>query len=329
MKTLRLGFAGFRHAHIIDLYQRAQEHPKIHVVGVWENDPRASLLPERNITRTHSTYEDLLKDCDALAIGDVYGQRGALVIDALRAGRHVIADKPLCTSLKELGEIECLAKINQLKIGMMLDLRDHGNLITLKSLLDSGRLGEIQTLAISAQHPLLLGRRPAWYFEPGQHGGTLNDIAIHALDFIPWLTGLDIAEVVMARTWNAKASEAPHFKDCGQFMLKLSNSGGVLGDVSYLAPDGCGYELDNYWRISVHGTRGFAETSYNRAGVTVSDDNASALETISSELARPGGYLEDFLEDISGRPVIGGRDTTSCLLASRRAQHLELKACQL
>jgi len=31
------------------------------------------------------------------------------------------------------------------------------------------------------------GTRPAWYFEPGMHGGTLNDIAIHALDFIPWV----------------------------------------------------------------------------------------------------------------------------------------------
>ena len=206
MKPLRLGFAGFRHAHIFDLYQRALDHPDIEVSSTWENDPGASLLPGRDITPSHSSYEDLLASCEAVAVGDAYGRRGQIVLQALRAGKHVIADKPLCTSLDELKEIAVVAREKSLRIGMMLDMRDHGNLSCLRDVVASGRIGEVQTVSFSAQHPLLWGIRPAWYFEPGMHGGTLNDIAIHALDFLPWVTGLTVEKTDAARTWNAGSS---------------------------------------------------------------------------------------------------------------------------
>lgn len=326
MKSLRLAFAGFRHAHIFDLYQRALAHPDIEVTGAWENDPAGSLLPGRGITLSHSNYEDLLTSCDSVAIGDCYGRRGPLVIQALRAGKHVIADKPLCTSLEEWKEIAALASEKNRRIGLMLDMRDHGNLISLRELTASGRIGEVQTVSFSAQHPLLRDTRPAWYFEPGMHGGTLNDIAIHAINLIPWVTGLEIAKVDAARTWNAKAAHAPHFKDCGQLLLRLSNGGGVLGDVSYLAPDHCGYAIDNYWRITLHGTSGFAETSYNRAGVGFADDRMTQTELLPPAPGRPGGYLEDFLADVAGTPREDGLDTPACLQATRQSLELEAKA---
>jgi len=56
------------------------------------------------------------------------------------------------------------------------------------------------------------------------------------MDFLPWLTGFDIAAVEYARTWNAKAAVTPGFEDCAQFVIRLENGAGVIGDVSYLAP---------------------------------------------------------------------------------------------
>lgn len=329
MKTpLRIAIAGFRHAHIFDLLGRVEASPDLSLAATCEENFGASLMPSKNLKPSHTSFDAMLADadCDIVALGDCYGRRGSQAIRALRAGRHVIADKPLCTSLDELREIEALTREKNLRIGMMLDMRDHGNLIALRGIVKSGRIGEVQTVAFSAQHPLMWGRRPAWYFEPGMHGGTLNDIAIHALDFLPWVTGLDLAGVVAARTWNAKAAEAPDFKDCGQFLLRLSNGGGVLGDVSYLAPDQCGFSTDNYWRITLHGTRGFAETSYNRPGVTVADDTNAQPEMMDPATPHPGGYLEDFLADVNGHPRPDGLDTASCLLATRRALELQLSS---
>jgi predicted dehydrogenase len=321
----RIAFAGFRHAHIFDLYHRAAAHPDMEVAGTWEDDVAASLLPGSGISRSCHAFEDLFATCDAVAIGDCYGRRGSLVIRALRAGKHVLSDKPLCTSTDELGEIESLVREKGLRVGLILDLRDSGNFIALRDVVLSGRIGEVQTAFFSAQHSLLWGKRPAWYFEPGMHGGTLNDIGIHAMDFLPWLTGLEIAEIVAARSWNAKAP-ALHFFDCGQMMLRLSNGGGVLGDVSYLAPDTCGYASDNYWRVAIHGTRGCAETSFNTQGVIMADDASKEPERLPSAPPRSGGYLEDFLADVNGAPREDGLDTDCCLRATRLALGLERKA---
>ncbi len=68
--------------------------------------------------------------------------------------------------------------------------------------------------------------------EEGKHGGTINDIAVHALDLIPWITGHKFKRIVAARCWNALAKRCPHFKDAAQLMLEMDNGAGVMGDVS-------------------------------------------------------------------------------------------------
>jgi len=210
----------------------------------------------------------------------------------------------------------------------MLDLRDSGNFIALREVVRSGRIGKIQTVSVSGQHPLMPGKRQGWYFEEGQHGGTLNDIAIHALDIIPWITDTDIASVVAARTWNAKAAFAPHFKDCGQFLMQMANGGGVIGDVSYLAPEACGFGLPHYWRMTLHGLRGMVETSWNASGVVVADDSMAASELLPASPPRPGGYLDDFLAEVEGHPRRDGLSTKGVLRATRLALELEQCASQ-
>ncbi|MCX7869586.1 MAG: Gfo/Idh/MocA family oxidoreductase [Terrimicrobiaceae bacterium] len=325
MPAHRIAFAGFRHSHIFDLYQRALDHPSLEIAAAAEENYEQSLLPAKSIEPTHRDFRRMIEEvpCEIVALGGAYGHRGAQAIAALEAGRHVIADKPLCTSLKELEEIARLAQRKGLHVGLMLDLRDHGNWIALRQTILSGAIGQVQTATVSGQHPLLFGTRPGWYFEPGLHGGTLNDIAIHAVDIIPWLTGLAITGVDFARAWNAKAVQAPHFADCAQFALRLSNGGGVLGDVSYLAPDGCGYTLGQYWRFTLHGTEGMAETSYARGGVSLVKNSDSQPSELPAAAPEPGGYLEDFLAEISGRPRAGGRTTRSNLEATRLALELQ------
>lgn len=325
---LQIAMAGFRHVHIFDLYDRVLKHPGIELVATCETEVEASLLPGRGMEPNYRSLEEMLGEtpCDIVGLGDAYGRRGKQAIAALRAGKHVLADKPLCTSLAELDEICALAAQNNLQVGLMLDQRDHGNFRMLREVVLSGRIGEVQTMQLSGQHPLLWGKRPGWYFEPGLHGGTLNDIAIHSMDFVPWATGLEVSRISWARAWNAKANLVPDFKDCGQFALELSNGAGVLGDVSYLAPDRCGYTIPNYWRITVHGTKGLAETSCSAAGVVVADDGSEALELLPPAAGRPGGYLEDFLAGVAGRMPPGGLDTAACLAAARFALQLERSA---
>ncbi|MCC6356280.1 MAG: Gfo/Idh/MocA family oxidoreductase [Verrucomicrobiae bacterium] len=318
---LHIAFAGFRHGHIFDLLERCRSHAGVEVVAMGEEHFEASLMPAKGLRPTHSDIAEMIarSGCDAVAIGDCYGRRGAIAIAALRAGKHVISDKPLCVSAAELDTIRGLAGGGGPRVGLMLDLRDSAPMRTLREVVRSGRIGESQTVCLAGQHPLLLGSRAGWYFEPGMHGGTINDIGIHAIDLVPWVTGKAIGGIVGARAWNAKAREFPHFRDCAQFQLHLAGGGGVIGDFSYLGPDGCGYRLENYWRVTVHGTAGFAEASYGANVVRVASDDAKAPESVPLAAARPGGYFEDFLADVGGSPAPEGLTTASVLEATRWA----------
>ncbi len=318
MKT-RFAFAGFRHAHILDLLAGVEAHDDAEVVARYDDTG----------TRPDATHRDFVKmlaevDCDVVAIGDEYSRRGPMTLAALRAGRHVLSDKPLCVKLSEQAEIESLAADRSLLVGLQLDCRDRGAFRALRAILCSGELGDVCTIRIDGQHPLLPGVRPGWYFEPGKHGGTINDIGIHAFDFVPWLTGIEWSDVLVARTWNAKAIGHPHFRDCAQIMARLENGAGVVADFSYLAPDRLGYRLPHYWQVRVHGTRGVAETHLAATTVTVIKDDSEVPEERPALPDRSRGYLDDFLAELRGES--GELTSARCLLASRLALDAQSRA---
>lgn len=320
---LRLAFCGFRHNHIIGLYQAAERRSDIEIVAAYEaDDQTADGLAEKGVTLSHHDYEAMLAevDCDAVAFGDVYGARGGQIIAALQRGRHVIGDKPLCTRLDELDRIAALAGEKHLAVGCMLDLRGRGTFLAMRQAIADGAIGEVHTVTFLGQHPLLPTTRPAWYFQPGLQGGTINDIAIHALDLIPWMTGRRFGQVVAARAWNARA-EPDFFEDGAQMMLTLDNEGGVLGDVSYLSAEKCGYAIDQYWRVTVHGSDGLIEGSLLPESVKLIASDADGPEPLAPQENQPESYLDDFLAEIAGSPrdEAEGLSTPVVLASARRA----------
>lgn len=319
--TLKFAIAGMRHGHINDLIARVRERPDTKLVAVCEQDAatRAKLDPAALGAPVIDSRQRLWSDieCDVVGIGDYYGARGAIAIEASEHGKHVISDKPLCTSLAELDRIEKLARERRLRVGMQLDMRDRGSFRALRRHILEGAIGEVQAVSINGQHPLLYGTRAGWYFEPGKHGGTINDIGIHAIDGVQWFTGQKVAQINCARAWNIHLKDKPWFKDGGQFMLTLANGAGVLGDMSYLAPDTFGYGLPDYWRVMAWGTKGLITAGINLPHVTLWQNGAKVERQIAPEANNSGGYLEAFLADIRDKPLAGESDTASICASSR------------
>lgn len=329
MKTL-FAFVGFRHSHIFDLLAGVRERKDCEIVACCEEDEatREELSSGDKVEITHTNFRQMLSevDCEVVCVGDYYSRRGELTIAALRAGKHVLSDKPLCTNLGEHAQIEDIARRAGLSVGLQFDLRGAGPFIKLREIIQSGEIGEVRTVRIEGQHPLLLGKRPAWYFEPGKHGGTLNDIGIHAFDFVPWLTGQNWKDVVAARSWNVKADEFPHFKDGSQLMATLDNGAGVLADFSYLAPDKAGYQMLHYWHVTIHGTKGLAQTNLNAATVGVVLDHYEGMDQRPVAPAIQRRYLEDFINEIRGQRENCDLTSEDCLRASRLAIEAQRKS---
>lgn len=293
---MRLAFAGLRHGHIFGLYDAAVKHPDVTIAGAWEEDEaaRAAAMARMDVP-FYDSFDALLADetVDAVAVGDYYGIRRDRIVRALKAGKSVICDKPLCVSQLELDEIESLSLEKRLRVQCMLDLRYDPAVNLARRLVREGRLGVIHAVDFTGQHPLSYGVRPMWYFEAGKHGGTINDIAIHGIDAIRYITGAEFVRPVAAREWNAFAVKAPDFKDCAQFMAEFESGMGVAADVSYAAQTATAFSMPSYWRFNFWGDAGALEFRVGEPRVTLAE-RESALETLEAAPVH-GGWLDDFL----------------------------------
>lgn len=322
---MNIGFAGFRHYHILGLYNSARKNPDVNIILCFEEnqDVRQDLLREQGIDFNCDAFDKLIHSdsIDTVAIGDYYGRRGALVIEALKAGKNVIADKPICTSISELDEIERLSEEMGLKVGCMLDLRYLSQFNKARELIADGVIGEVQNVSFTAQHHLNYGVRPMWYFESGKHGGTINDIGIHGIDVIRYITGKNLSRVDYARVWNAYAKEQRDFCDCGQFVANLEGIS-VMADVSYAAPKYNG-TLPTYWEFTFWGLDGMMRFNLESSSVTVYKTEKTVYTDEASKTPEECYYdiLKDFCLEIQGHKT---RLTTSECLKSQR-QILEIQ----
>ena len=103
---MKIAFVGFRHGHIWSLYNSAVESTDIEIAGRYEEDDVARVVAEEITGKgfEFNSYDEILDDTsiEIIAIGDYYSKRGNLIIEALKSGKHVICDKPICTDVNEL-----------------------------------------------------------------------------------------------------------------------------------------------------------------------------------------------------------------------------------
>lgn len=294
---INIAFAGFRHSHILGLYHTALQNPEVNIVCCYEQDDAARAMAEQSdqIVFNCRSYQEILDNetIEAVAIGDYYGIRGQRIIAALRAGKHVICDKPICTNLDELETIEKLVQKKNLKLCCMLDLRYMPQAAKVCELIKHGEIGDIINVSFTGQHCLDYPTRPGWYFEQGKHGGTINDIAIHGIDLVRMVTGKNLTKINCAKTWNAFASKTVQFKDCAQFMAEMDGIS-LLADVSYAAPKFNGI-LPTYWDFYFWGTKGMLRFHLASRKIHIYQHE----ETVIKCEPRSPEYLKDFIDEIN------------------------------
>lgn len=303
---MNFAFAGFRHGHVISLLNRIRETPSARIAGVWEEEAAARDNARANgLECNYGTLEELLakSGCDAVVVGDAYGRREAIVLAALKAGRHVLSDKPYCTTRAGLEAIAACCENGGPRLGCMFDLGTTPAMLTARQVVREGRLGELISVQFNGMHPLNYGKgRPEWYFQKGMHGGTINDLASHAFDYLPRLAGSPVAEILFARAVNTAFPECPSFQNSAQLAFRLANGAVVTGDVSYTAPKGCAFSLPSYWRFTVTGTLGWMEFSYASPNVLLALENDAEPIIVPPAPALPD-YFDGFLAEVAGQPT--------------------------
>ncbi len=195
----------------------------------------------------------------------------------LKAGIHVICDKPLTTSLKEAKALQAAAKKSGLIFAVTHNYTGYPMVRQARAMVKSGELGEIRVVQVEYPQDWLAeplektGQKQAdWRTDPKRSGagGCIGDIGTHAYNLADFITGLSVDELSAELTTFVKGRK---LDDNTQILLRYAN--GARGSL-WASQVAIGNE--NNLRIRVYGTKG---------GIAWSQENPNYLHV--SPIGKP------------------------------------------
>ncbi|WAJ27333.1 Gfo/Idh/MocA family protein [Antarcticirhabdus aurantiaca] len=187
----------------------------------------------------------------------VPADRAGIAVEAMRAGKDVMLDKPGMTTFAQLDELRRV----QAETGRILSIlySEHfENRATVRAgeLVKSGAIGRVVSTAGFGPHRMRKEQRPGWFFERERYGGILVDIASHQCEQFLFFTGETKAEVLSARVFNRAHPDRPGLQDTGDIHLATAEATGFVR-VDWFTPDGLPVWGDG--RLFITGTEGMIE----------------------------------------------------------------------
>jgi predicted dehydrogenase len=162
-------------------------------------------LPMDRIKGTTSASELIaMKDVDVIDICVPTTQHVEVALEALRAGKHVVCEKPLA---RTSGDAERIAAAAREAMGAFMPamcMRFWPQWAWLKQAVAEGRYGKV----LSATFRRVASMPGGWYRDGHVSGGAALDLHIHDTDFVQFLFGMPKA--VSSRGYSKTSGEIDH-----------------------------------------------------------------------------------------------------------------------
>ena len=194
MKTTRWGLIGAGWIATKAIAPAMHAQPNAIVQAVASGDPkRAQLL---NPITIHNSYEALINDplVDAVYISLPNHLHCEWSVKALKAGKHVLCEKPFALNLSEVESMVQAARENNRLLVEAVSCMWHPRMIRLIDYVKAGKIGEVISIDSSFTFPASLEGN--YRLSPAMGGGALFDVGVYPLHAITALTG-DEASVVI------------------------------------------------------------------------------------------------------------------------------------
>lgn len=167
----------FRHvpqAKIVAVASRTEEHAR-------------SFAEAHAIPKWFTDYGELLAlpEVDVVVLGIPNYLHAQACVDAAQAGKHVICEKPLCTTLEEADRMIAACREAGVKLMYAEELCFTPKYVRAKELVDEGALGELYLMKQAEKHD---GPHSSWFWDVDLSGGGVTlDMGCHAFEYFRWM----------------------------------------------------------------------------------------------------------------------------------------------
>ena len=234
---------GKRHCELI------KETEGLKLVSICDLNPERTATAKKDFPEviTYNSVEEMLKkaELDLVSIVTPHNTHAFLTLQCLKAGKHVVVEKPMCITVKEATEMIETAKAQRKMLSVFHNRRFDGDFLAIKEVIDKGLIGEvfhIETGGGGYHHPGYW-----WRSDKKVSGGAFYDWGAH---FVDWVLNLipkkmvGIAGFFHKLVWNDVTNE-----DHVGALIRFEN--GAVADVQLSNIDRIGRPR---WRIL--GTKG-------------------------------------------------------------------------
>jgi myo-inositol 2-dehydrogenase/D-chiro-inositol 1-dehydrogenase len=225
-------------------------HPRLELAAIADADPVRRKAQSAALGTREALPEEILADASIAGVVIATPTRQHLdgTLQALRAGKAVFCEKPLSLDLEPLRAAAGELATPRQPVFVAFNRRFDPHYRALKSRIDSGVIGALETIHIVNHDPAM----PALEFIPDS-GGLFKDFTIHDFDMAAWLLGEEPAEVF---AWSACLVDPQIAKlgDADTAKLLLRTASGKLCAISNSRRTAYGYDQ----RIEAFGSKGCA-----------------------------------------------------------------------
>ena len=203
MKPLKIGVIGCgsiaKHRHIPEYM--ANEHAEIVAVCDIVKD-RAEEMADQIGAKAYTDYKDLLKDesIEAVSVCTPNALHAPISVDALKAGKHVLCEKPMATSTEEAEAMIVAANEAGRKLMIGHNQRFVPSHQKAKELISKGEAGKIYSFRTAFGHGGPEGwsvdGKDSWFFRKEEAFiGAMGDLGVHKTDLMRYILGEEFVEV--------------------------------------------------------------------------------------------------------------------------------------
>lgn len=188
-----IGYGGMGSYHVHNIMPN--ENERIHVVGTYDISGERQEISSQHNHKIYASLEEVLADkmIEAVLIATPNDSHSDLAIQALKAGKHVVCEKPVAMNVAELDEILKVAKESGQTFMVHQNRRWDPDFLITRELYKNQQIGELFQIETRVQGAN--GIPGDWRHELKHGGGMLLDWGVHLLDQLLFLVDSRIEKV--------------------------------------------------------------------------------------------------------------------------------------
>lgn len=267
---------------------------------------------------TYVDYKEMLhhEEIDIIYIATESGYHGKIAMEVMKAGKHVIVEKPMALSLKECEAMIACAEENNVKLGVCHQNRFNEVIQKLRGEIDNNSFGKIinGTARILWTRDMEYYKQAPWRGTYELDGGTLMNQCIHNIDLLQWMMNSRVKSVYAQCDTFLRDIDA---EDFGAIVIRFEN-----GAVGIVEGSACVYPKNLEETLSIFGEKAtvcIGGLAVNRIETwRIQDSKETEAEVLNNQKGDPEnvyGYghtalFRNFIEAIinNEEPLINGRE---------------------